>query len=429
MELQEMILVSVDDHVNEPADMFDKHISPKFKGREPKVVATPRGRAWEVGGNVAAGLGLNAVVGRPKTEYGHEPMDYGQMRQGCWDIDARIEDMNVNGVLGALCFPQFPGFGGQRFLMQSDKDLANATIQAYNDWHFHEWVSAYPDRLIPLAMLPLWDMNLLLAELHRVSKLGVHAVTFTDNPTVLGLPSIHDEYWEPFWKACVDLNVVVCAHIGSGVMAPHASDQSPIASWITTMPMSIANSAADWLFASFWQRHPKLKLCLSEGGIGWVPYLLERADFTAAHHEGWTNLDMGGLKPSDVFRRHFITCFIEDEFGLKNLDAIGEDMVCWECDYPHSDCTWPKSPEGVWKGLQNLSKSTIDKITHLNAMREFSFDPFRKAKPADCTVGALRERAKHVDTSEKSYLGGQSPQYDTSRPVTSGDVKKMLAQV
>jgi predicted TIM-barrel fold metal-dependent hydrolase len=427
--MDDMILVSVDDHVNEPAEMFRNFISPKFKGREPKVVATLHGRAWEIEGKVAGGLGLNAVVGRPKTEYGHEPMNYDQMRRGCWDIQARIDDMNVNGILGALCFPQFPGFGGQRFLNLNDKELANATIQAYNDWHFHDWVSAYPDRLIPLALLPLWDMSLLLAELRRVSKLGVHAVTFSDNPAMLGLPSIHDEYWEPFWKACVDLDIVVCCHIGSGAFAPHASDQSPIASWITSMPMSIAASAADWVFASFWKRHPKLKMCLSEGGIGWIPYFLERADFTFQHHEAWTNLDLGGQKPSELFREHFICCFIEDEFGLNNLEYIGEDIVCWECDYPHSDCTWPNTPEGVWRGLKNLPKSTIDKITHLNAMREFRFDPFAKAKPADCTVGALRERARHVDTSEKGYMGGQDPRFDHTRPVTSGDIKKILSSV
>ena len=428
MEMNDLVLVSVDDHVNEPPDIFERHMPTKFKNQAPVVVPTKHGRAWEIEGKVAGGLGLNAVVGRPKSEYGHEPMNYDQMRKGCWDVHARIDDMNVNGILAALCFPQFPGFGGQRFLAMQDKDLANATIQAYNDWHFHEWVSAYPDRLMPISLLPLWNMDLLLAELQRMSKLGVHAVAFSDNPAMLGLPSLHDEYWEPFWKACADLDIVICCHIGSGAFPPHASDKSPIASWITSMPISIAATASDWLFAGFWKRYPTLKMCLSEGGIGWIPYLLERADFTYSHHNGWTNLDLDE-KPSDIFRKHIISCFIEDEFGLDNLKAIGEDMVCWECDYPHSDCTWPNTPEGVWKGLQKLPKATVDKITHLNAMREFRFDPFVNASRAECTVGALRARATHVDTSEQSFLGGQNPQFDRTRPVTSADVRKILSAV
>ena len=429
MTMDDLILVSVDDHVNEPADIFQRHIAPKFKDRAPKVVLTQHGQAWEIEGVRSGGLGLNAVVGRPKTEYGFEPTSYDQMRPGTYDIEARIDDMNVNGVLGSICFPQFPGFAGARFLRMQDKELALATIQAYNDWHIHDWCGPYPERFIPLALLPLWDIDLTMAELKRVHALGVHAISFSDNPALLGLPSIHSEVWEPLWKFCADNQVVICCHIGTGAAAAHASDESPIGSWITAMPISISNSAADWLFASFWKRYPTLKMALSEGGIGWIPYFLERADFTVQQHGAWTNLDLG-MKPSELFRKHFITCFIEDEFGLHNLDYIGEDLVTWECDYPHSDCGWPNSPEIVWKGLQHLKKSTIDKVTHLNTMREFSYQPFEKMGGAkNCTVGALRAKAKNVDTSEKGFLGGLNPRFDPNRPVTSGDIKKILTTI
>ena len=133
MELNDMILVSVDDHICEPPDMFEKHISPKYKGREPKVVVTQYGQAWEIEEKKVTGLGLNAVVGRPKEEYGYEPTSFEQLRAGTYDVDARIGDMNANGVLGSINFAQFPGFAGLRFIMQQDKGLALATIQAYND--------------------------------------------------------------------------------------------------------------------------------------------------------------------------------------------------------------------------------------------------------------------------------------------------------
>ena len=429
MELNDMILVSVDDHLIEPENMFLKHMPARFKERAPVVMRGANGaHHWQIEGQRAPGLGLNAVAGRPKEEYGFEPVSYDHVRKGCYDVDARIDDMNANGVLGSICFASFPGFAGARFQKMHDKDLALATIQAYNDWHFHDWCGRHPARFISLAMLPLWDVSLAVAELKRMSKLGCHAVTFPENPSLIGLPSLHNEGWEPLWAACEEHDVVICCHIGSAGNAPYPSDESPIDAWITSMPISIANAAADWLFASFWKRYPRLRMALSEGGIGWIPYFLERADFTYSQHSAWTRTNFGKEKPSDVFRRHFITCFIDDEFGLRNRQDIGIDIMCWEADYPHSDATWPKSAENLWQGIRSLPSGDIDKITHLNAMRAFSYDPLRLLGREACTVEALRNRAQHVDTRPMSR-GGLNPSNGTDRPVTSADIKKILSHV
>jgi hypothetical protein len=222
--------------------------------------------------------------------------------------------------------------------------------------------------------------------------------------------------------------VVLCCHIGSAGNAPYPSDESPIDAWITSMPISIANAAADWLFARFWKRYPGLRMALSEGGIGWIPYFLERADFTYEQHGAWTRTTFGKEKPSDVFRRHFVTCFIDDEFGLRNRQDIGIDIICWEADYPHSDATWPKSPENLWKAIRSLPSGDIGKITHRNAMAAFSYDPVARFGRENCTVGALREKARHVDTSPMSR-GGLSPGSSSERPVTSADIKKILSHV
>jgi predicted TIM-barrel fold metal-dependent hydrolase len=424
-----MILVSVDDHLIEPENMFDKHIAPRFRDRAPAVKRGSGGaHHWQIEGQKAPGLGLNAVAGRPKEEYGFEPVSYEHVRAGCYDIHARIDDMNANGVLGSICFGSFPGFAGARFQKMQDKELALATIQAYNDWHFHDWCGTYPGRFIPLAMLPLWDVRLAVAELERMCKLGCHAITFPDNPSLIGLPSLHNGGWSPLWAACEDNAVVICCHIGSAGNAPYPSDESPIDAWITAMPISIANAAADWLFASFWKSHPRLRMALSEGGIGWIPYFLERADFTYGQHSAWTHTNFGKEKPSDIFRRHVLTCFIDDEFGLRNRQDIGIDIICWEADYPHSDATWPNSPEHLWRGIRSLPSGDIDKITHRNAMRAFSYDPIAVLGRDNCTVGALRERAKHVDTRPMSR-GGLNPNAGTVRPVTSADIKRILSHV
>lgn len=427
----DLVLVSVDDHIIEPPDMFERHIPAAFKGREPKIAKGDNGaHHWVVEGKKAPGLGLNAVVGRPRSEFGFEPVAFDQVRKGCYNVDARIDDMNANGVLGSMCFPSFPGFAGARFQNLDDKALGLAIIRAYNDWHIHDWCEKYPGRFIPLAILPLWDPNLAAEEIKRVSKLGVHAVTFPDNPSLIGLPSLHAAGWDPVWKACADNGVVLSVHIGSGGNPPYPSDESPIDAWITSMPISIAGAAADWVFAAFWEKYPALRMALSEGGIGWIPYLLERADFTQQHHGEWTGTKLGGSKPSDIFRKHIITCFIDDPCGIKNRHDVGIDMITWECDYPHSDTVWPRCPEVLWESVKDVPFDEIDKMTHLNAMREFSFDPFSMlGGKENCTVGALRALATDIDVEPRS-LGGLAPsRTGLNGPVTSADIKKILSHV
>lgn len=427
MKLDDMILVSVDDHVIEPRNAFARHMPARFKGREPKTEHINGRDVWVFEGNAWGYMGLNSVVGRPKEEYGMEPLSYDHMRKGTWDINARVDDMNANGILGSICFPTFPGFAGQKFQTHPERDVTLAAVQAYNDWHLHDWCNAAPGRFIPLCLVPFWDMQAAVGEVKRLAAQGVHALSFSDNPTLLGYPSIHDSYWDPLWAACADNDVVVCAHIGSGGAAPHASDLSPIDAWITTMPISIANAAADWIWAPMWKKFPSLRMALSEGGIGWIPYLLERADFTHRHHSAWTHANFDGAKPSDVFKRHIITCFIEDRFGLDNLKYIDENMVTWECDYPHSDCTWPESAEVLWEDVKHLSDEVINKVTHLNAMREFSYDPFSILRREDCTVGALKAKATHVSIEPKPGMGGAKPEGNEG-PVTSGDIQRMFKQ-
>jgi len=212
-----MILVSVDDHVVEPPNLFDRHIPAAYKDRAPRMVKSGAGDdVWAFAGQWLPNPGLNAVAGRPPEEYGFEPTRLSQMRKGCYDVHARIGDMNVNGVLASMCFPSFPSFAGKLFVQTPDKELSLAVLRAYNDWHIHEWAGAYPGRSIPLALLPLWDAKLCADEIRRVSRLGCHAVSFSANPVDFGLPSIHQASWRPLWEACCEESVVLCMHIGTG---------------------------------------------------------------------------------------------------------------------------------------------------------------------------------------------------------------------
>jgi hypothetical protein len=214
-------------------------------------------------------------------------------------------------------------------------------------------------------------------------------------------------------------------------MAAHASMDTPIDALIITIPIAIVNSAADWLHLKSLQRYPDLKIALSEGGIGWTLYFLERADFVHDHYRARTYADFGGKKPSEVFREHFLTCFIDDKFSLMNLEDIGEDNVAYECDYPHSDTVWPECPDRLIETVSHLPASTIDKITHGNAMRLYNLDAFSlMGGRKNCSAGALRAQATHIDTRPQSF-GGPAPlaEGETRRCVTSSDIIKMFTQV
>jgi len=429
MDLNDMIIISVDDHICEPPNLFDNHLSGEALETAPKFMTDNKGRNyWFYQGQRKPSVGLNAVVGRPFEEYGMEPSSLDQLRPGCYDVHARIDDMNVNGVAASLNFGNSICFDGRTFHLAPDKKNALFHMQAYNDWQIDEWCGSYPGRFIPCCILPTWDMPATISELKRIANKGCTAVSINENPTAQNLPSIHNEYWIPFWKAIADTDMTICLHIGSGNPAPHASMETPIEAWIATMPLSIAQGASDWLQLKALQDYPDMRIALSEGSLGWVPYFLERADFSNWRHKAWTHSRFQNIKPSELFKRHFLNCFIDDKFGLKNLEDLGEDMVAYECDYPHSDTLWPDVPEHLWNSVRKLTNTQIDKVTHLNAMRFFRFDPFKHFKREDLTVRALRAKAseKGVDTSPRSSGGARPIPDGELRPVTSGDILGMF---
>jgi len=408
MNANDLILVSVDDHLVEPPTMFDQHIPDKYRAVAPKVVRKPNGSdVWVFNGQEIPNIGLNAVAGRPKEEYGVEPTAFDEMRPGCWDIDERIKDMNAGGLLGSMCFPSFPGFAGRVFATAEDKDLAISVLRAYNDWHIDEWCGSYPGRFIPMGLVPIWDPELAAEEVRRIAAKGAHSITFTENPAALGYPSFHTEHWDPLWRACTDNDVVLSIHLGSSGKLAITSNDAPVDVMITLQPMNICQAAADLLWSRIPKHFPDLKIALSEGGTGWIPYFLDRLDRTYDMHHLWTGQNFGDLLPSDVFRRHFLTCFISDPVGIQLRDMIGIDNIAWECDYPHSDSSWPSAPEELADVAAGVSDSDLYKIGHENAMRWYSFDPFAHRPKEQCTVGALRAEAGDHDVEIRPFDKGR----------------------
>jgi predicted TIM-barrel fold metal-dependent hydrolase len=410
MNKDDMILISVDDHIVEPPDMFKNHLPKKYAAEAPRLVHNPDGSdSWQFRDVVIPNVALNAVAGRPKEEYGLEPQGLDEIRPGCWQIDERIKDMNAGGIFASICFPTFPGFAGRLFAIE-DPEFGLALLRAYNDWHVEEWCGAYPARFIPMCLPVIWDAEACAAEVRRNAKRGVHALTFTENPAAMGRPSFHDDFWTPLWEALVDTDTVMNVHIGSSGKLAITAPDAPMDVMITLQPMNIVQAAADLLWSAPIKKYPDLKIGLSEGGTGWIPYFLERADRTYEMHSGWTHQDFGAKLPSEVFREHFLTCFISDDVGVQLRHQIGIDNIAWEADYPHSDSMWPEAPEQLWDVLSGhgVSETDINKMTHENAMRWYSFDPFAHLPREQATVGALRQAADGHDVSVRALSHHQT---------------------
>jgi len=408
MKPEDMILVSVDDHLVEPPTLFEGKMPSKFADDAPRVIRRDDGsEVWTFNGAVVPNIGLNAVAGRPREEYGVEPTAFDEMRPGCYDIHERVKDMNAGGVLGSMCFPSFPGFAGRLFATHQDKDLALAVTQAYNDWHIDDWCGSYPGRFIPMALPILWDAELCAKEIRRNSEKGCHSLTFTENPATLGFPSFHDEYWAPMWRAASECATVISVHLGSSGKITMTAENAPIDVMITLQPMNICSAAADLLWSRVIKEFPDLRFALSEGGTGWIPYFTDRIDRTYEMHHLWTGQDFGTKLPSEVFRERFLTCFISDPIGVKLRHDIGIDNIAWECDYPHSDSSWPEAPEELAEVTAGVPDDEVNKITYENACRWYNFDPFKHRKREQCTVGALRAEAGDHDVAIRSFDHGR----------------------
>jgi predicted TIM-barrel fold metal-dependent hydrolase len=383
---QDHRIISVDDHVIEPPDLWVDRASRADRDRVPHVIEQDGASIWEYEDVRIPIPGLFVQAGRPEAEIVPELMSYRKMRPGYFEPEARAADMDADGVLASLCFPTIPRYCGQTFLEAKDRDLALSCLRAYNDWMVEDWAGGAPGRFIPLAIVPLWDPALAAEEVRRCAVMGAKAVSFSENPAKLGLPSIHDpgDHWRPFLEAVDETRLPLCIHFGSSSMVPNTSDDAPIYVSAMLSPVNLIYATADWLFSRQLERYPNLKICLSEGGIGWIPYILERADYVIEHmpwarryeaydYSGTQHDNLGPAQsPAELFRDHIFGCFIDDETGIKNLDAIGIDNVMIETDYPHGDGTFPNSQANARRLLSHLDEESRYKIMQGNARRVFN---------------------------------------------------------
>jgi predicted TIM-barrel fold metal-dependent hydrolase len=385
-------IVSVDDHVIEPPDLWQRWLPERYRDAGPKVVVAsyellgaqppyvrrsksgPTTDFWEyeaISGAIPGGM---VAVGQPPERVSHEPWRYSDMRPGAFRLKERLVDMDQNHVERSLCFPTFPRFCGQVFLEAKDKDLALACVQAYNNWMVEEWCADSGGRMIPLCLIPLWDARLAAQEVRRNAARGVRAVAFTELPDHLGLPTLHNakRYWDPFFQACEDTDTVICMHIGSSSKLMTTSTDAPMGVKIALTTVNSQMSLTDWLLSAVLARFSRLKIAYSESQIGWMPYLLERIDRIWEASAPFYEINpLLTDPPSSYFAGRVYGCFFEDDFGLDNRNAIGIDQITFESDYPHQDSTWPNTKQYAERAMAQLSDEEIRKIVRDNAIELF----------------------------------------------------------
>jgi predicted TIM-barrel fold metal-dependent hydrolase len=386
------LIISVDDHLVEPPDLWQRWLPQRFTDRGPKVIRAGfdlklvKGAAvermtssgpevdWWVYGDVCKTLPMvSHWAGRTREELARVPLRFDEMRPGYYEPEARLADMDLNHTERSMCFPNvLPRFCGQTFLEHDDHELGLACVQAYNDFVVDEWCGDSGGRLIPLCIVPLWDPVLAAAEVRRNAVRGARAITFSELPPNLGLPSIHspDRYWDPLFEACNETSTVICMHIGSGSKMMRTSDDAPVGVGITLTSVNAMMSLSDWLLSGVLIRFPRLKIAYSESQIGWMPFMLERIDNVFVKSRSWAGLDSALTElPSSQVPGRVFGCFFEDDFGVFARHSIGIDQITFEVDYPHQDTTWPMTVEYLQKAVVDLPPDDVYKIVRGNALR------------------------------------------------------------
>jgi predicted TIM-barrel fold metal-dependent hydrolase len=393
-------VISVDDHVVEPPSVWQDRLPTKYLDVGPRVVRRgmsnprhvqgklvvdedPDGRPvdWWLYEDLRRPIDVTyAVAGMPRERWGDGAITFDEMRPGCYDATARLEDMDINGIEVSLCFPNvLPRFCGQTFLEARDKDLARLCVEAYNDWMAEEWSGPSQGRLLQCSIVPLWDADLAAGEVRRNAARGARAVTFPELPASLGLPSIHSGEWDPFFHACDETATVVCMHVGSSSKFPTTSLDAPYIVSGMLLPTNAMASMADWLFSGCFERFPELKIVYSEGNIGWVPFILERADRFWEMQTHAYDRTVVKRRPSEYYAAHIFGSYVSDTFGLESIAAVGVDNVAFESDYPHADSSWPNSIDVARRELAHLAPHERLKVLRSNAIRLLSLEVDERA--------------------------------------------------
>lgn len=375
-------VISSDDHVVEPADVFTRRVPARLHDRVPHIERRDGKDLWVVEGRVVGRIFSKAGV--PFSEWSElrDEARYDSIRPGAFDPVERLKDYDIDGVDASVLFPNpIVGFAGDPLFSVRDTEARLAGIRAYNDWLVEDFCGVDPRRLIPLCVLPSWDVDLAVEEARRSVGKGHRGIVFAGAMDVFGGTPTWDPYWDPLWAASQDLDVPVCFHqISAAMDRPTAKEAPPpdqsgiIAARVVWHICTLVPVLPEILFCGMLDRFPRLKVFLAEGGVGWIPFVLSQSDFVWERNRFWARPRLK-LPPSEYWRRQCAAGFWSEPITPHAVELLGADSILWEGDYPHTILTWPDSQHHIEKSLSAIPDVTVrDKILSGNAIRLFGLD-------------------------------------------------------
>jgi len=377
------LVIDADSHWTEPHDLFTRVAPARVRDRVPRVEEVEGIPTWVFDGHVLGQATAAAVIGRDgrkeSADIGLNQWSIDDIHVGAYDPKVRLEVLDECGIDAQIIFPSTIGLGGQDLGMVEDQDLCRLVIELYND-QMAEIQADSNDRLLPMPLMPAWDIDTCIAEAKRVGALGARGVNMTSDPQDLGAPDLGDRAWDPFWETCTEHQLPVHFHIGASVTAMTFYGKYPWDSHAMDTKLAICGSllfignarvVTNLILSGMFDRHPDLKMVSVESGVGWVPFILETLDYEMSENAP-TELAKLEKMPSEYFRSNLYATFWFENNRNKLpdlIDAVGEDSILFETDFPHPTCLYPNPLASVEAKMATLAPEVQKKIYGENARK------------------------------------------------------------
>jgi predicted TIM-barrel fold metal-dependent hydrolase len=379
----DMFIVDADSHWSEPPDLFTSRAPAEVRDRVPRVEQVDGEPTWVFDGHPVGRFSAAGVIGRDgHKESAHRALmewSHDEVHVGAYDPKVRLGVLDECGIDAQIIFPSTIGLGGQDLGLVDDEALCRMAVEIYNDG-MAEIQADSGDRLLPLPLMPAWSVETCVAEAKRVAALGARGVNMTSDPQDLGAPDLANHAWDPLWEACTELQLPVHFHIGASVTGmtfygkyPWDShpDNTKLAIGGTLLFIGNARVVTNLILSGMFDRHPDLKMVSVESGVGWVPFILETLDYEMAEN---APRELAQLKkpPSEYFRSNLYATFWFEKNRNKLpdlIEAVGEDNILFETDFPHPTCMYPSPLETVAEKMTTLPPETRRKIMGENARK------------------------------------------------------------
>lgn len=383
---ESLSIIDVDAHITEPHDLWTARAPASLKDKVPRVIGKGLERAWVVGDDIqisttnpASVIAKNGVKSRGTEFFGWQIED---VHEASYDMKSRVALLDEFGLYAQVLYPNVAGFGSQNFMKVEDSDLRLACARIYNE-AMAEIQADSADRLLPMALMPWWNIDQSVAELSRAKEMGLKGIVMCSDPDSIGLPDLGADAWKPFWDACNDLGMVVNFHIGASETSFNMFGR---AAWdsngmrrrlaLGSAALFVENSrvTSNMIYSGIFDRCPNLRIVSVESGIGWIPFVLESIDYEWEETSAQQEMPLE-KKPSEYFRDHFFGCFWFERVAPKHLiDVIGEDNVLFETDFPHPTCLYPHVQEYIAEVSADWSAERKRKILQDNAAALYGID-------------------------------------------------------